>query len=48
MIESPPEELRLATVTVEQKAPARGDQIRQATELLVGPSLPRRGKTTLH
>jgi hypothetical protein len=48
MIELPAEELRLATVTVEQKVPARGDQIRQATELSEGPSLHRRGKVTLH
>jgi hypothetical protein len=47
MIQLPADELRLATVTVEQKAPARS-QTRQATELLVGPTLPRRGKITLH
>jgi hypothetical protein len=47
MIRLPAEELRLATVTVEQKAPARS-QARQAPELLTGPTLPRRGKITLH
>jgi hypothetical protein len=48
MIELPAEQLQLATVTVEQKAPARGGQSRQATELALAPSLPRRGKITLH
>jgi hypothetical protein len=48
MIQLPAEELRLATVTVEQKAPARSGQTRQATEMPMGPSLPRRGKITLH
>jgi hypothetical protein len=48
MIQLPQKELRLATVTVEQKAPAHSGQTRQATELPMGPSLPRRGKITLH
>jgi hypothetical protein len=48
MIELPAEQLQLATVTVEQKAPARDAQSRQATELSPAPSLPRRGKITLH
>jgi hypothetical protein len=48
MIELPSEKLQLATVTVEQQAPARGVQSRHATELSVASSLPRRGKITLH
>jgi hypothetical protein len=46
LIEFPTEQLRLAPVTVEHKAPARAGQIwRTETDL---PSLPHRGKTTLH
>ena len=48
MIELHAEKLQLATVTVEQKAPARSTQARHATDLLVAPSLVRRGKITLH
>ena len=48
MIELPAEQLQLATVTVEQKAPARGGQIRQATEMAMTPSSLHRGKITLH
>jgi hypothetical protein len=48
MIELPTEQLQLATVTVEQKAPARGGQTRHATELTMPPSSLRRGKITLH
>jgi hypothetical protein len=48
MIELQAEKLQLATVTVEQKAPARSAQAQHATELLAPPSLPRRGKVTLH
>ena len=48
MIELQAEKLQLATVTVEQKAPARSAQARHATELLVPPPLPHRGKVTLH
>ena len=49
MIELPVERLQLATVTVEQKAPARGSQAVQATdELSAARSLSRRGKITLH
>jgi len=45
-----PAELQLATVTVEQKGPARDARTRHstATELPVSTSLPRRGKITLH
>jgi hypothetical protein len=48
VIELPTEKLQLATITVEQKTPARGVQSRHATELSVASSLPRRGKITLH
>jgi hypothetical protein len=48
MIELHAEKLQLATVTVEKKAPAGGAQGRQATELPIDASLPRRGKITLH
>jgi hypothetical protein len=44
MIELPAEQLQLATVTVEQKAPAPSG----ARELPVGRSLPRPSKVTLH
>lgn len=48
MIELQAEKLQLATVTVEQKAPARRVQVRQARELPLASSLPIRGKITLH
>jgi hypothetical protein len=48
MIELPAEQLQLATVTVEQKAPAHSGQTRQATERAMAPSSLRRGKITLH
>ena len=48
MIELQAEKLQLATVTVEQKAPARNAQARHATDLLVAPPLTHRGKVTLH
>jgi hypothetical protein len=48
MIELPAEQLQLATVTVEQKAPARGGQTRPATEMAMAPSSLHRGKITLH
>ena len=48
MIELQAEKLQLATVTVEQKAPARDARARHATELPAPTSLPRRGKITLH
>jgi hypothetical protein len=48
MIELPTELLKLATVTVEQKALDRATQICQPTEAPAGRSLPHRGKITLH
>jgi hypothetical protein len=48
MIELPAEKLQLATVTVEQKAPARGSLTPHAREQSLARSLPRRGKITLH
>jgi hypothetical protein len=46
-IELPDERLQLATITVEQKTPAGGNQTRQATDFYVTQPLPRR-KVTLH
>ncbi len=46
MIELPAEQLQLATVTVEQKAPAPSGS--RARELPVSRSLPRPSKVTLH
>jgi hypothetical protein len=48
MIELPAERLQLATVTVEQKAPARSGHTRQATDLPVIASVLPRRKITLH
>jgi hypothetical protein len=46
MIELPAERLQLATVTVEQKSPARSSHTRQDLPV-IAPMLPRR-KITLH
>jgi hypothetical protein len=48
MIELPAERLQLATVTVDQKTPARGGRTSAATEFPATRSLPGRGKVTLH
>jgi hypothetical protein len=48
MIELPAERLQLATVTVDQKTPARAGRTCETTEIPAARSLPRRGKVTLH
>jgi len=49
MIEVPSERLRLMTITVEHKAPARGGQVWQSTAtVLPADRLPPRVKNTLH
>ena len=49
MIELPSERLRLMTITVEHKAPARDGQSWQTTTtVLPATPLPPRGKNTLH
>jgi hypothetical protein len=48
-IEPPSERLQLMTITVEHKAPTRGDQAGQTTKtVLPAVRLPPRGKYTLH
>ena len=48
MIELPAERLQLATVTVDQKTPARGSRASEAKEFPATRSLPTRGTVTLH
>lgn len=48
MIESPAERLRLITVTVDQKTPARGGGTGDGQGLRASRSPPSRGKVTLH
>jgi hypothetical protein len=48
MIELPAKQLQLATVTVDQKAPARCGGAHPAKEVRASRSLPHRGKITLH